>query len=66
MQSTAATLGNMKLTNRTADRSPVAMARLAGFLYLLIVVCSGFSFGYVRTTTPGLWPSILVQSSTAI
>jgi hypothetical protein len=50
MQSTAATLGNMKLTNRTADRSPVAMARLAGFLYLLIVVCSGFSFGYVRTT----------------
>ena len=50
MQSTTATLGNMKLTNRTADRSPVAMARLAGFLYLLIAICSGFSFGYVRTT----------------
>ena len=50
MQSTTATLGNMKLTNQTADRSPRAMARLAGFLYLLIAICSGFSFGYVRTT----------------
>ena len=50
MQSTTATLGSMKLTNRTADRSPRAMARLAGFLYLLIAICSGFSFGYVRTT----------------
>ena len=50
MQSTTATLGNMTLTNRTADRSPHAMARIAGFLYLLIAVCSGFSFGYVRTT----------------
>jgi hypothetical protein len=25
-------------------------ARIAGFLYLLIAVCAGFSFGYVRTT----------------
>ena len=50
MQSTTATLGNMKLTNRTADSSPRAMAHLAGFLYLLIAICSGFSFGYVRTT----------------
>lgn len=50
MQSTTATLANMTLTNRTADRSPRAMARLAGFLYLLIAVCGGFSFGYVRTT----------------
>src|SRR6478672_7425869 len=51
MQSTTATLvGSMKLTNRTTDRSPRAMTRLAGFLYLLIAVCSGFSFGYVRTT----------------
>ena len=50
MQSTTATLGNMKLTNQTADRSPRAMAHLAGFLYLLIAICSGFSFGYVRTT----------------
>jgi hypothetical protein len=25
-------------------------ARIAGFLYLLIAVCGGFSFGYVRTT----------------
>jgi hypothetical protein len=50
MQSTTVTLGNMKLTNRTADRSPHTMARLAGFLYLLIAVCSGFSYGYVRTT----------------
>jgi hypothetical protein len=50
MQSTAATLGTKTLTNQTAERSPRAMARLAGFLYLLIVVCSGFSFGYVRTT----------------
>jgi hypothetical protein len=23
-------------------------ARLAGFLYLLIAICAGFSFGYVR------------------
>ena len=50
MQSTTSTLGNMKLTNMTADRSPRAMARLAGLRYLLIAVCSGFSFGYVRTT----------------
>ncbi len=50
MESNIATLGNIKLTNRTADRSPRAMTRLAGFLYLLIAVCSGFSFGYVRTT----------------
>lgn len=50
MQSTTATLGNMKLTNQTADRSPQTMARLAGFLYLLIAVCGGFSFGYARTT----------------
>ena len=50
MQSTTATLGNMKLMNQTADRSPRAMAHLAGFLYLLIAICSGFSFGYVRTT----------------
>ena len=50
MQSTTATLGNMTLTNQIADRSPRAMARLAGFLYLLIAICSGFSFGYVRTT----------------
>src|SRR5829696_449415 len=50
MESTTATLWNMKLTNSTTDRSPRAMARLAGFLYLLIAVCSGFSFGYVRTT----------------
>jgi hypothetical protein len=50
MESNISMLGNVKLTNRTADRSPRAMARFAGFLYLLIAVCSGFSFGYVRTT----------------
>ena len=55
MESNTATLGNMnlgnmKLTNRTADRSPRAMARFAGLLYLLIAVCGGFSFFYVRTT----------------
>jgi hypothetical protein len=50
MQSTIATPGAMKLTSRTAERSPRALARLAGFLYLVIAVCSGFSFGYVRTT----------------
>jgi hypothetical protein len=50
METTTATLGTLKLKNRTAERSPQAMARLAGFLYLVIVVCSGFSFGYVRTT----------------
>jgi hypothetical protein len=26
------------------------MARFAGFLYVIIAVCAGFSFGYVRTT----------------
>ncbi len=50
MESSTATLGNMKLTNQAADRSPRAIARIAGFLYLLIAICSGFSFGYVRTT----------------
>jgi hypothetical protein len=50
MESNTITLGNMKLTNRTADRSPLDMARFAGFLYLIIAVCGGFSFFYVRTT----------------
>lgn len=30
--------------------SSTRMARVAGFLYLLIAVCAGFSFGYVRST----------------
>jgi hypothetical protein len=55
MQSNTATLGNMKLTNRTADRSPRHMARLAGFLYLVIVVASIVAHGYVpsRLMVPG-------------
>ena len=38
MQSTTATLGNMKLTNRTAEHSPRTMARLGGLLYLLLAI----------------------------
>jgi len=47
MQSTAATLGNLKLTNRTADRSPRALTRLAGFLYLVITIAAIVAHVYV-------------------
>ena len=47
MEANISTLGNMKLANRTADRSPRDMARLAGFLYLVIAVLSGFVHFYV-------------------
>ena len=47
MEANISTLGNMKLANRTADRSPLDMARLAGFLYLVIAVLSGFVHFYV-------------------
>lgn len=47
MKSTIATLGNMRLANRTADHSPRGMTRLAGFLYLVIVVASIVAHFYV-------------------
>ena len=47
MEANISTLGNMKLANRTADRSPLDMARFAGFLYLVIAVLSGFVHFYV-------------------
>jgi len=47
MEATLSTLGTMKLANRTAARSPLAMARFAGVLYLLIAVLSGFVHFYV-------------------
>jgi len=50
MDATTVTLASTRLTNRTAEHSPQAVARFAGLLYLLIAICSGFSFGYVRTT----------------
>ena len=36
------------MTNRIADISPLIYARVAGFLYLIIIVCGVFSEMYVR------------------
>ncbi len=47
MEATLSTLGTMKLANRTAARSPLAMARFAGLLYLVIAALSGFVHFYV-------------------
>src|SRR5687768_17108808 len=47
MESNTFTLGKMKLTNRTADRSPRAMARFAGFLYLVITIAAIVAHVYV-------------------
>lgn len=47
MEATTTTLGNMKLTNRTAERSPRGLARLAGVLYLVIVVAAIVAHFYV-------------------
>lgn len=47
MESTTATLGNVKLTNRTADRSPRATTRLAGLLYLVITIAAIVAHVYV-------------------
>jgi hypothetical protein len=47
MEATTATLGNMKLTNRAAERSPNAMARLAGLLYLVIAIAAIVAHMYV-------------------
>jgi hypothetical protein len=45
----------MKLTNRTADRSPRGMTRLAGFLYLVITIAAIIAHFYVpsRLLVPG-------------
>jgi hypothetical protein len=55
MEATTSTLGNIKLTNRSADRSPVAMARLAGCLYLIIAIAAVVAHFYVpsRLLVPG-------------
>lgn len=47
MEATTATQGNIKLTNRTTDRSPLTLARFAGFLYLVIVVAAIIAHFYV-------------------
>lgn len=47
MESNTATLGSVELKQRTIDRSPQAMARFAGLLYLAIAVFSGIALGYV-------------------
>lgn len=38
-----------------AETSPLAIARIAGALYVLIIICAGFAEGYVRAgvTVPG-------------
>lgn len=36
------------MTDFTTDTSPRTYARATGFLYLIIIVCAGFSEGYVR------------------
>jgi hypothetical protein len=55
MESNTFTLRNMKLTNRIADRSPRAMARFAGFLYLVITIAAIVAHFYVpsRLLAPG-------------
>src|SRR5919199_17314 len=55
MEATLSTLGTMKLANGNAARSPLAMARFAGLLYLLIAVLSGFVHFYVpgKLIVPG-------------
>ena len=38
------------MTNRTAERSPLVVARLAGVLYLLLVVFGAYSFFFVSSS----------------
>ncbi len=38
------------MTNHIQDISPRKIARVAGILYLIIIVCAGFSGGYVRSS----------------
>jgi hypothetical protein len=47
MEVTSSTLGNIQLANRTADRSPRAMARFAGLLYLVIAIAAIIAHMYV-------------------
>lgn len=37
------------MANYTAETSPLIYARVAGLLYLVIIVCAGFSEGYIRS-----------------
>lgn len=47
MQSTTAALGNMQLKHQAAARSPQALARFVGLLYLVIVVAAIVAHFYV-------------------
>jgi len=38
------------MADRTTDISLRKIAKVAGFLYLIIIICAGFSEGYVRST----------------
>jgi hypothetical protein len=38
------------MQDRTAEASPMVYARVAGLLYLVIIICAGFSEGYVRSS----------------
>jgi len=38
------------MPSRTPEASPVVIARTAGLLYLVIIICAGFSEGYVRSS----------------
>ncbi|MDQ3904451.1 MAG: DUF4386 domain-containing protein [Actinomycetota bacterium] len=47
MEAIGSTLGNVKRASHVVDRSPLDLARFAGFLYLVIAVLSGFVHFYV-------------------
>lgn len=47
MESTSVTLGNIQPALRSARRSPRALARLAGILYLVITIAAIVAHGYV-------------------
>ncbi|WP_129677507.1 DUF4386 domain-containing protein [Candidatus Chloroploca sp. Khr17] len=55
MESNTATLGSVELKQHTDDRSPQAMARFAGLLYIAIAVFAGIAQGYVpaQLVVPG-------------
>ena len=42
--------GGIPLTTIAAKTSPRTLARTAGLLYLVIIICAGFSEGYVRSS----------------
>ena len=50
MNTTTATLGNIGKTNRAADTSPRKAARVAGILYLAIIIAGIFAQFFVRSS----------------